>query len=210
MATSQLSLYNGALLALKERKLSSLVENNEARRTLDQVWDGAVKYCLEAGLWNFAVRTAKFTYDPSFVPAFGYKYKFVKPTDFVRLNALCHDEFFNTPLNAYTDEAGAWYADVDTLYVSYVSDAANYGNNMAGWPESFVNFVELYLADQAGGRITGKEGTVEKLLKAAEKEARAKDAMNEPTKFMPQGRWTQARAGGNIRRDRGNRGSLIG
>lgn len=207
--TTQLSLYNGALLALKERRLASLSENNEARRALDTAWEGAVKYCLEEGLWNFALRTAKFTKEPSFTASFGYKNKFIKPTDFVRLNALCYDEYFNTPLNAYTDEAGAWYADVDELYVSYVSDAANYGSNMDRWPESFVNFVQLYLADQAGGRITGKEGTVEKALEDAEKEARSKDAMNEPTKFMPQGNWSKARSGGT-RGDRGNRGSLIG
>lgn len=208
--TTQLSLYNGALLALKERKLASLSENNEARRALDTAWEGAVKYCLEEGLWNFALRTAKFTRDLSFTAAFGYKNKFVKPTDFVRLNALCYDEYFNTPLNAYTDEAGAWYADVEELYVSYVSDDASYGNNMDRWPESFVNFVQLYLADQTCGRITGKESFVKEDLEDAEKEARSKDAMNEPTKFMPQGNWSKARGGGNIRRERGSRGTLIG
>lgn len=208
--TTQLTLYNGALLALKERKLASLSENNESRRALDIAWDGAVKYCLEAGLWNFAMRTAKFTRDTAFTASFGYKNKFVKPSDFVRLGALCYDEYFNTPLNAYTDEAGAWYADEDIIYVSYVSDDANYGNSLNRWPESFVNFVTLYLADQAGGRITGKEDLVKEALGRAEKEARAKDAMNEPTKFMPQGNWTKARGGGRSQRDRGNRGSLIG
>lgn len=207
--TTQLSLYNGALLALKERKLASLSDNTEARRALDSAWEGAVKYCLEEGFWTFALRTAKITKDLNFTASFGYKNKFIKPTDFVRLAGLCYDEYLNVPLNAYTDEAGAWYADVDTIYVSYVSDDASYGGNMGRWPESFTNFVQLYLADTAGGRITGKDGTVKDAFDDAEKEARSKDAMNKPTKFMPQGRFTAAR-GGRSGGDRGNKGSLIG
>jgi hypothetical protein len=74
---SKLSIYNGALLALGERKLSSLTEARGSRRRLDSVWDdGGVKSCLQAGFWNFAMQSIELTYSPSITPAFGYRYAF--------------------------------------------------------------------------------------------------------------------------------------
>lgn len=210
MATTQLSLYNGALRQLKERRLSALTDPVKARYELDNVWDGTIKACLEQGYWNFAIRTAKFTPESGFTATFGYRNLFLIPSDFVRLVALCHDEYFQVPNNAYTEEAGNWYSDEPILYVSYISDDDDYGSNLAKWPESFVNYVELYLADQVCGLLTGEKDTVTKELKAALVNARSKDAMNEPTKFMPQGRFTQSRQGGRANFDRGNRSRLIG
>lgn len=45
---SKLTVYNGALLVLGERKLASLSESTPSRRKLDTVWDDdGVKHCLE-------------------------------------------------------------------------------------------------------------------------------------------------------------------
>jgi hypothetical protein len=172
------------------------------------VYDSTIKACLEQGLWNFAARTAKFTPEVGFVPAFGYKNQFIQPSDYVRLAAISTDEYFNSSLTRYTDEDGSWYADDSPIYVTYVSNDVNYGGALAKWPESFTTYVETYLATMAGGRITGKDMD-EKLLRRALVDARSKDAMNEPTKFMPQGNWAQSRGGGT-RRDRGSRNNLIG
>lgn len=208
MAT-QLSLYNDALIALGEREIGSLSENSPARRALDAVWDTASKYCLEQGYWNFATRTAKLTKEAGFVASFGYRNQFIKPSDFVRLAGMCSDAYFTSPLNQYVDEAGSWYADLDTIYVSYISNDSNYGNNLARWPESFTTFVSLYLADTASKRITGEANALAEKVKMALVSSKSKDAMNGPTKFLPQGNWTRSRQGGG-RRDGGNRGSLIG
>lgn len=209
MAT-QITLYNGALRLLKERPLGTIADPVKARRELDSVWnEGVVRFCLEQGYWNFAMRTAKFTPEASFTASFGYKNQFIMPSDFVRLGALCHDEFFKTPNNNYTEEAGNWYADEEELYVSYVSDDSAYGGNLARWPESFTNYVYHRLAEKVGGIITG-EAFDEKLVEKALVNARSKDAMNEPTKFLPQGNWTKSRQGSHSNYDRGNRNSLIG
>jgi len=78
MAT-KLGLFNGALLMLGERSLATLTENREPRRLLDIVWDGGgVRTCLEAGIWNFAVRAARIEYDPSAEPGFGLDRAFTK------------------------------------------------------------------------------------------------------------------------------------
>lgn len=210
--TTQLSLYNGALEKLKERPLANLSENVEARRQLDRVWDSgkAIKACLEQGYWNFAMRTSMFTPDTDFTRAFGYQNRYTKPEDFVQLSAMCADEFFNVPLTAYTDEAGAWFADLNPIYVSYVSNDNDFGMNLDRWPESFVQYVEYYLADRVAGRLVGDADVVKERMEKALRYAKSRDALNEPTKFTPQGNWTASRQGDSYRRDRGNRGQLIG
>lgn len=207
--TSKLSLYNNALMLLGERKLANLTENRESRRALDAAWDdGAVSYCLEQGLWNFAIRSVQIDYSPSIEPDFGYQYAFNKPEDWVRTAAVCSDDRYNNPVTQYTDETGYWWADLQTLYIRFVSDDVSFGNDLSLWPQTFTKFVEAYLAEQICPRITQSDGTLDRIQKKAKKlliDARSKDAMNEPQRFLPRGSWTSARLGNLIRRyDRSN------
>lgn len=200
---TQLSLYNGALRLLGERKLASLSENREPRRLLDAVWDngateGAVKHCLQLGQWTFAMRTARVDYSPSVEPSFGYRRAFDQPTDMVKLSALCSDEYFKQPLLEYADERQYWYADLDTIYVRYVSNGADYGADLSLWPESFTKVVEGYLAAEICENLTQSETklqSVEKKFSTALKSARSLDAMNKPTAFMPVGSWVGSMSG---------------
>lgn len=210
---TQLGLYNQALTLLGERKLASLSENREPRRVLDDIWDGGVKYCLEQGQWKFALRTSKLIYAPEIEPSFGYARAFEKPSDCVRVAKLCSDEFFNMPLLAYNEEAGFWFASLDEIYISYVSDHASFGGDLTLWPESFVKWVGLFLATEGGKRITQSTTDLEKLDKVqrrAKTDALSKDAIQGPTQFLPQGSWARARNGSRNGYDRGNRGQLIG
>lgn len=210
---SKLTVFNGCLREIGERKLSSLTENREPRRVLDSVWDNDfIRQCLSEGLWNFAMRTVELTYSPSVSPDFGYSRAFDKPEDWVRTASLSADERFATPLLQYNDEAGYWFADLDTIYVRYVSDDDEYGSDLSLWSPKFTLFVETELAARAAKRITGSDSDaarIEKLARDRLRQARSVDAMDEPTKFAPTGSWVSARGGRN-RRDRGNRGSLIG
>ena len=215
--TDKLSIYNGALRDLGERKLHSvqgLSENRESRRALDTVWDNdGVATCLEMGLWRFATNTIKITPDPDQTTDFGFKYAFSKPTDFVRTTSVASDEFFNTPLNQYSDEAGFWYANLDTIYVKYVSSSNSYGLNFARWPKNFTRMVECWFALQIVSPITQGEQNKESLQKDYKRlltEAKSTDAMADPTSALPIGTWTQARRSGSNYRDRGNRNSLYG
>ena len=62
MAASRLQIYNDALLLLGQRGIATLDVNEEGRRLLDTVWNGAgvgaggVEACLEQGQWKFARR----------------------------------------------------------------------------------------------------------------------------------------------------------
>jgi hypothetical protein len=214
MAASKLSIYNGALLHCEERKLASLTENREPRRLLDDVWSrNAVRTCLESGLWNFAIRSMEFEYSPSISPSFGYRRGFDKPSDWLRTAALCEDEYFNVPLLQYHDDAGHWWAELDTIYVRYVSSDTDYGADYAKWSENFTRYVELYFASQIVGRLTGgaslKE-TIARDLKVALSRAKNTDAMDEATVMLPPGSWSTARHGRRSRLDRGSRSRLIG
>ena len=205
--TTQLDLYNEALGILAERSLTSLAENREPRRVLDEIWArGAKRYCLEQGQWCFAIRTAKITSEVGFMATFGYQEAFILPSDWVRATSICSDEFLTSPLLNYTEEVGMLFSDVNAIYVSYVSDAATFGGNLAIWPETFTRYVACYLAASGCSRISNDKTLLEKLvgpkgnggaLNSLLVNARSKTALESPTKFLPAGSWSTARARGS-------------
>lgn len=223
-ATDRLGIYNGALLLCGERFLSSLTEDREPRYLLDHVWDkGGVRYCLEQGQWNFAMRTSRLDYSTDIEPDFGYRRAFEKPDDWVNVANVAQDEFFRAPLLRYQDESGYIYADLDTIYARYISDDDTYGFDFATWPESFREYVEAHFAAKVIRNITSDETMVDRIvhpktgiLVIARRTAKNKDAQAEPTQFGAQGAWTRARQGYRTGRrggplgDGGSGGSLIG
>lgn len=214
MAASQLSIYQGAALALGDRDIISLTENREIRRSLDRVWkrDG-VKTCLQMGLWKFATRSIQYDYSPSVEPPFGYKRAFNKPDDWVRTVGVCEDEYFKVPLLRYQDEAAYWFADLDTIYVRFVSNLADFGMDFSKWPPNFTRFVELWFAWNVAKRTTNSQTDKDQLKKDAMQallQAKGTDAMDEATQFLPAGTWTTSRRGRTSRLDLGNRNQLIG
>jgi len=214
MATSRLEIYNSACILCGERILTALTDSVKARRLLDHVWDNdGVKACLEEGQWRFARRTVKLDYDTDLTTDFGYNRSFSKPTDWVATSAVCTDEYFTTPLLEYADEADYWYAEVDEIYVKYVSNDASFGGDLSLWPATFADFVAAHFARKIVRALThdtDKILEVEQEEKDRLKTAKSKDAMTEPQKFPPPGNWTTSRYGGRSTRDRGNRGQLIG
>lgn len=207
-AAIKLIIYNEALSDfLGERKLNSLTESRKPRRVLDSIWDaGAMDYCLERANWNFAMRTVQADYSPSINPAFGYKYGFDKPTDWLRTSAICTDEYFNTTLLQYVDENGYWYSDVTPFYVRYVSKDDNYGYNLSLWTQAFRKYVASYLAFKGFKAITGGSANelqdLERQMKKAFYAAKTHDAIGEATSFPQTGSWVRARRGGISQTDR--------
>lgn len=214
-SANKLSIYNGALLFLGERQLATLTDVVESRRLLDGVWDrDGIDTVLEHGQWNFAMRSAKYEYSPSITPSFGYSRAFEKPSDFVRLCAMCSDEFFTTTLFRYIDEAGYWFSDLDEIYVKIVSNDGSYGTDYSLWPPSFKRYVESYFGAEIVWKLTQNKTSTEQAKAGSQKllaKARSKDAMNDPTRFKPPGRFRMARNSGySGRHDGGYRGRLIG
>lgn len=197
----KLSLYNQALRELGSRRLASLSEGVESRRYLDDAYDAVLRECLEEGQWNFAVRASEVHASPSVSPAFGYQFAFEKPTDLLRLMGISADERFACPLQQYSDEVGYWWADVDPIYVRYVSLDPAYGMDLSLWPPSFERYAVLALAARICMAITNSETKYDFLLKATRKariNARSKDASGQASPLMPEGSWLSSRWGGTI------------
>lgn len=214
---SQLDLYNDALLLCGERFLLNVTENVEARRLLDHAWSfgsGAVTACLEMGQWNFAMRSDKLGYDTSIAPTWGLRRAYQKPSDWVLTCGVCSDEFFNVPLTKYKDEAGIIYADIDIIFVRYISNASTYGGNLGAWPQSFSEYVSSYLASKVILKLSNSDDEEKKILAIMKDRlltAKNKSAMAEGTQFMAQGTWSRSRQRfGGGRQDLGNNNSLIG
>lgn len=213
--TDKLSLYNGALLDCGERELASLSEACEARRLLDRAWDAkAVDYCLGASQWHWATRTVELVASTTVVPPFGYAKAYDKPTDHIRTIALCVDPYLQGPLLAYATEQDYFFADVEPVFMSYVSNDTSYGGDFSRWPADFIQYVHAYLASKIIRKINQSaedQKTIFTLLKMRLKDARSSDAMEGPTKFTPMGNFVRARLGrSSSRRDRGSRSSLVG
>jgi hypothetical protein len=211
----KLSIYNGALSIIGERKLASLTENREPRLKLDDIWDNdMIDRCLQMGQWKFAKRTVELTASPSVTPSFGFQYAFEQPADFQRTIAMCYDEYFNVPITRYSPEGSFWFADVEVIYLAYVSNDAQFGGDFSLWPPNFTEMVEHYMAWKVAPRIAGIDIGDKRLgrqWKSWLAEAKSTDAMESPAKFAPSGTWANSRhsrRGG--RSDRGNRGQLIG
>jgi len=218
VAATRLKIYNGALMRCTERALASLTEEREPRRLLDGVWqDNGVRYCLEQAQWKFAKRSAHFTPSQNVTTSFGYRWGYAKPTDWVSTMAVCQDEYFRVPLLQYRDEASYWFADLEDIYISYVSDDENYGMDLSKWTDTFTDYVEAYFASKIIWKLPGgleRVDAVNKSMREALKVAKNKDAMADPTKIPPPGAWPMARVGrrgfGGPMGDGGNPGSLTG
>lgn len=196
-SAQKLSIYNGALTFIGERTLSALTDSVESRRLLDIIWDrGGVNEVLEKGQWKFATRPSALDYSTTVTPAYGYQYAFEKPTDYLRLCAMCSDEYYNLPLLAYMEAGGFWFSDVDIIYIKYVSNDGSYGTDFSLWPPSFKKCIESYFGSEIVGKLTQsetKEDAKKKEFKKMLIEAESIDAMAGPTVFPPPGSFRTAR-----------------
>lgn len=200
MSASKLSLYNGALRRLGERKLSTVTDNEPARYHLDTIWDeDPVQLMLEAYNWSFARKTVEWNYNSAQDPDFGYQYAFDEPSDYVRLCMLSADEYFRTPWRDYVKENGFWFSSIQSMYISYVSNDSSYGKDYSKWSKLFENMVATYMAEQLALALNKSQTDMDRLKRdmlMLRKEAKSLDAMESPTRFPPQSSWARSRRGG--------------
>ncbi len=204
--TDRLALYNTVLSTyLGERTLASLTEDRKPRRVLDRVYDETLRYCLEQGQWNFAIRSVEAVSSASIESEFGLRYVFNKPEDWIRTAAVSVDPHFRTPVRDYMDEAEYWVADTDPLYVRYISNDPDFGMNLGIWPATYSEFVAVCLARRTCIAITQDKSLFRDLVtleRRAKLDAQAKDAMNDAQpRFMPTGTWLLSRRGSRNSRE---------
>lgn len=189
-------IYNGALRLLGDARIASLTEPNNNRYVLDDVWSDAVDYMLEQASWNFAVRGAEIQADDDFEPLYGYKYSFRKPDDWVRTTSICDNPYYEPGFEQFQDDNNFWFADLDTLYIRYVSNEDAYGWNIGAWRQGFSKTLEAFMAFESGLPISNDKGNrndLYNLFKDRLKSAKAKDAVDEAVQRPPVGRLVQSR-----------------
>ena len=213
--TDKLSIYNGALTVLGERRLANLNENREPRLKLDDVWDNDfLDRILKMGQWKFAIRSYEASPTPEITTPFGEQFAFQLTPDHLRTTGVAYDEYFEIPITRYKTEGKVLYCDTDRIYIAYVSNDSQFGGNFELWPPNFTEMAEHYLAWKTAPTIGGLDISDKKLgsqWKAWLAEAKATDAMEQPAKFPPKGAWANSRQGfrrGN--QERGSRRQLIG
>lgn len=185
--------------------MSSLSEDSPSRRALDDAWAVTGEYLLARGLWNFALRSVELSADEDVEPRFGFTYAFSKPEDWVRTANISDSQDIGQGFEDFEDEPGVWYANVDTLYVRYVSNDDAYGWNVGAWRQPFARAFEAQLAFDCGLPISGDKSNrndmhvlAEKLLK----QAKTLDAVDERVRFSPPGRLVRSRVGRHSRENR--------
>ncbi len=197
----KLSSYNLALAHLGQRRLASLTEAVEQRRVLDDLWDQVTRQCLEEALWNFILRTVQIDASTTVIPAFGWKYAFKIPNDWLRTTLVSSVETLIPPLLDFYEESGYWYSNFTPLFVQYQSNDPLYGLNLGAWTANFTQYQSLQLAEIACIRITGKPemlagpNGITRRLRAAKVKAKSNDAMNEGPRELPTGTWARSRRG---------------
>ena len=205
---NKLEIYNAALNECGKRRLTSLAENGESRRVLDEHYSNVVYDCLQEGSWNFAMETVKLVADTGVTPNFGdFTEIFAKPSDWSHTVEVSTDESFTNILTQYDDDENYWAASTSPIYVRYVSNDTGMGFDLDRWPRKFTRYVELELASRSCYRLTqsaSREEKVEKRRDKARTSAKNTDAMNEKQpKFKPPGGWTTARRGRQHGHERG-------
>lgn len=208
--TTQLEIYNLALSHVREGTLAAVDEAREARYQLDLHYSQDLAFMLEAGFWKFAMRTVKIDYDPDTATAFGASRVFNKPDDWVRTYLVSGSERLDPPLEDWLEEGNVFIADITPIYVRYVSNSdTGYGMDMTRWTARFVAAFAWKLASSIAPKVMGasessKAGIKEEADRAL-KEALVFEAMREPTRRPPDGKWNQARTRGRIGNSGGHR-----
>lgn len=200
MVADRLSIYNGALRLLGERRLADLDEDREPRHNLDDIWDdGAVAFCLAQADWTFARRTLLMKPDPDATTQFGYQNAFTKPDDWARTSGYATDPYFYNVLTSFREETGVFFSDVNEFYLSFVSTDPQYGGDFSRWPIAFTRYVQGYMAGEMVKQPKQSAADVQVIEQKLEKrfhEAVEQCAASAPPAQLPSGSWVQARMGG--------------
>lgn len=202
MATSRLEIYQRAIVLCRQTPVTSLSENNEARRLCDIHYAPMLQSLMEAGFWTHAMRTTRITANDSVTPAFGYTYAHDMPADFVRKYVVSASETLDPPLDYHTDgsaylvEGGYLWSDVTPLYMRYTSSDADYGLDLGRWPERLTEAACTELACRIVPKLTGSselQGHLMSLKAMALGRANTFEALQQPAQTSRPGRWMSDR-----------------
>lgn len=204
MAT-KLSIYNEALRAIGDLRLSSLTEDTEARYVLDDAWEDCVEFVFTEGLWNFATKTQEISAVSGGVTIPGFSFVFNKPAGWVRTITIATTSLFDMEA-VYRDEGGKIYSNFEKLYIRFISSDLSDDSDIASWPPTFARLVAACLARECAERLSGSSSKAEVLdnqYRDILASAKNKDALDQSKIIFKPGSWSRAMRGASSVRDRG-------
>jgi hypothetical protein len=144
MAT-EVSICSNALLMLGDKAISSFTENSARASLAANLWPDVRDDILRAKPWTCARKRALLARDLT-APAFGFQYRFLKPSDWLRTIQVGED--YDDV--AFADEDGYILADVDPLPIKYTYQLTN----PAKYDAMLVRVMTLAMAAQMAYAIT--------------------------------------------------------
>lgn len=202
---TRLGIYNEALRAIGDLRLSSITEDTEARYVLDDAWEDCVEIMFTEGLWNFATKTQLITADAGQPPIPGFSFTFDKPLNWVRTITISANSLF-TEEAVYRDEGNKIYSNWDELYIRFISSEKAVDDQIPNWPPTFAKTVAMCLAFECAERLSGSSSKAEALgaqYKDALANAKNKDALDQSKMIFRPGNWVRSMRGSSMPRDRG-------
>lgn len=150
MAT-KLSLFNGSLQLLGERRLQTDTDDVSTRRDLDALYDvDAVDYCLEIVKPRYATLLTQLTGAPPAGDS-GYAFEAPLPNDFVAMftlidgtPAIYRDDLEQSPITRLIRESTNLLSDTEFPFIRYL--IAHTDPQLADMPPSFAKVVSAYMA----------------------------------------------------------------
>jgi hypothetical protein len=204
-----LDLFNGALGILQQPPMTTTepATTTESSRLLNANWRGAVRQCLEAADWDFAIKRAALTQNGTVSGSGDPPLNiFTVPADVARL-VYVSDTGWDRRMSP-----GGWEREVtgiitraSALYARWVSyDALEAPGR---WSETFVRYASLLLAQRCIKINTSVMGNIMDELKVVKKEAISLDSVGASPTLPQSGSWSTA----NRRHSRGGaRGGFTG
>ena len=184
-------LYNKALQVLRLPQLTSNTDESQRKVALDYAMDNkAVETVFELISWGFLYKRVKLAASVTEIPTFGFQFAFDVPADFIRIDNISANEYFRDPL-PYTREGDFFYADVDELYLRYLSD--DQVTTPATWPVYVHNLVAAELARNCAGLPDADRDNADRIYEEYKNEAYSTDAQRNPPQVIGSGSWTRAR-----------------
>lgn len=142
-----LQIANKALTKLGLPTIQSFDSQEEAARLAYAIFETVRDYELATYPWAFAIKRTELTALTS-APAFGYKFQYALPTDFLRLEGIYNCG--GADKNAYELEGNNLLTDIGTpLQIRYISRELD----TVKWPPYFVEALATKLAYEMCERL---------------------------------------------------------
>jgi len=186
-------LYNKVMEILRLKPIISNDDESERKVAVDYALDmKAVDTVFELIPWDYPVVTTELTEDGVYDPSYGYQFRFAVPADWIRTESISANDRFLYPLERYHMEGSYFFADINKIYLRYVS--SDHLITLSTWPTYIFNLVAAEIARRICHQVGEVDQEyVERKYQEYKTEAFNTDAQRQPPQLISGGSWTSDR-----------------